>query len=207
MRLGRLWLLLAALAAWPAEVRADILITPFIGGTFAGKTTLPIFGVPPPDPIALSKSLVIGAAGTWLGRGMLGVEGEVAYSPGFFERADAGQALVSSSFTTVSGNVLVTTPLSVTRESLRPYATAGLGLLHVGVSDRVGLAGVDRNLLALNLGGGAIGMLNDRTGIRFDIRHTRSVRDDEAPPNGFGGGESRVRLSYWRATVGVTLSY
>ena len=207
MRLGRLWLLLAALAAWPAEVRADILITPFIGGTFAGKTTLPIFGVPPPDPIALSKSLVIGAAGTWLGRGMLGVEGEVAYSPGFFERADAGQALVSSSFTTVSGNVLVTTPLSVTRESLRPYATAGLGLLHVGVSDRVGLAGVDRNLLALNLGGGAIGMLNERTGIRFDIRHTRSVRDDEAPPNGFGGGESRVRLSYWRATVGVTLRY
>jgi hypothetical protein len=207
MRLGRLWLLLAALAAWPAEVRADILITPFIGGTFAGKTTLPIFGVPPPDPIALSKSLVIGAAGTWLGRGILGVEGEVAYSPGFFERADAGQALVSSSFTTVSGNVLVTTPLSVTRESLRPYATAGLGLLHVGVSDRVGLAGVDRNLLALNLGGGAIGMLNNRTGIRFDIRHTRSVRDDEAPPNGFGGGESRVRLSYWRATVGVTLRY
>jgi hypothetical protein len=207
MRLGRVWLLLATLAAWPAEVRADILITPFIGGTFAGQTTLPIFGVPPPDPISLSKSLVIGAAGTWLGRGILGVEGEVAYSPSFFERAEAGQALVSSYFTTVSGNVLVITPLSVTRESLRPYATGGLGLLHVVVSDRVGLALVNRNLLALNFGGGAIGMLNDRTGIRFDIRHTRSVRDDEAPPNGFGGGESRVRLSYWRATVGVTLSY
>ena len=186
MRLGRLWLLLAALAAWPAEVRADILITPFIGGTFAGKTTLPIFGVPPPDPIALSKSLVIGAAGTWLGPGIFGVEGEVAYSPGFFERADGQQALKSSSFTTVSGSVVATLPLSVTRDSLRPYVVGGLGLLHVAVVDLLGQVPVNRNLLALNLGGGAIGMLNDRTGIRFDIRHTRSVRDDEAPPNGFG---------------------
>ena len=207
MRLGRVWLLLAALAACPAEVRADILVTPFIGGTFAGQTTLPIFGVQPPDPISLSKSLVIGAAGTWLGRGIFGVEGEVAYSPGFFERADGQQALTSSNFTTVNGSVVVTVPLSVTRESLRPYAVGGLGLLHVGVNDLLGQATVNRNLLALNLGGGAIGMLSSRTGVRFDIRHTRSVRDDQAPPNGFGGAQSRVRLSYWRATVGVTLRY
>ena len=204
MRCGRVGLLLAVLAAWPADVRADILVAPFIGAAFAGQTTLPIFGLPNVDPSALSKSLVLGVAGLWTGRGIVGLEGEVASLPGFFERADGQQAFVSSNFTTVSGSLIVTTPLSVTRESLRPYVVGGLGLLHVGIADRLGIENVDRNLLALNLGGGAIGMLSERTGLRFDIRHTRSVRDDQAPS---GGAQSRVRLSYWRATVGVTIRY
>jgi hypothetical protein len=186
-------------------VRAEILVAPFVGGAFAGQTTLPIFGVPTVDPSALSKSFVFGVAGLWLSPGILGVEGEWAYTPGFFERAQP--AFVSSNATTASGSVVVTVPLSVTRESLRPYVVGGLGLLHVGINDVIALVPVDRNLLALNLGGGAIGMLNDRTGIRFDLRHIRSVRDDQAPANGFGGAQSRVRLSYWRATVGVALRY
>jgi hypothetical protein len=209
MRSGRVWLFLAVLSAWPADVRADILAAPFIGSTLSGRTTLPVFGLAPPEPIALSKSLVIGAAGIWLSPGVIGAEGELAWSPGFFERADGQGALVSSSFTTVAGNVVVTVPSSVTRESLRPYVTGGLGLLHIGIEDRLSLPGaaVDRNLLALNLGGGAIGMLNERAGLRFDVRHTRSVRDDEAPPGVFGQSGSRVRLSYWRATVGVVIRY
>jgi hypothetical protein len=207
MHLGRIGLFLAIAAAWPASVRADILATPFLGGTFGGQTTLQVFPVITTDSIPLSKSLVIGAAGTWLGPGIFGLEGELAYSPGFFQRADGESALVSSSFTTVSGNVVVTVPSRVTRESLRPYVTGGLGLLHVGVSDRLGVVPVDRNLLALNLGGGAIGMLSERTGLRFDLRHTRSVRDDQAPSSVFGQSGSRVRLSYWRATVGVVLRY
>ena len=205
MRARRVGLLLAVLAAWPVNVRAEILVAPFVGGAFAGQTTLPIFGVPTIDPSALSKSFVFGVAGLWLSPGILGVEGEWAYAPGFFERAQP--AFVSSNATTASGSVVVTVPLSVTRESLRPYVVGGLGLLHVGINDVIALVPVDRNLLALNLGGGAIGMLNDRTGIRFDLRHIRSVRDDQAPSNGFGGAQSRVRLSYWRATVGVALRY
>ena len=205
MRLGRVGLLLAVLSAWPVDVRAEILIAPFIGGAFAGQTTLRLFELLPPDPSqALSKSLVIGVAGLWRGPGILGVEGEVASAPGFFVRADGQQAFVSSNFTTVSGSLLVTAPLSVTRESLRPYVVGGLGLMHVGIGDRINIAPVDRNLLGLNLGGGAIGMLNDRAGIRFDLRHVRSIRDDEAPSP---TAQSRVRLSYWRATVGVTIRY
>ena len=70
MRLGRVGLLLAFLSAWPVDVRAEILIAPFIGGAFAGQTTLPLFELPAADPsAALSKSLVIGVAGLWLGPG------------------------------------------------------------------------------------------------------------------------------------------
>lgn len=205
MRLGRVGLFLAVLAAWPVDVRAEILIAPFAGGAFAGQTTLPLFNLPAADPSALlSKSLVIGVAGLWIGSGIVGVEGEVASAPGFFELADGRQAFVSSNFTTVTGSVIVTAPLGLTRESLRPYVAGGLGLLHVGLGDRLGFQEVDRNLLALNLGGGAIGMLNDRAGIRFDLRHVRSIRDDEAPST---TTQSRVRLSYWRATVGVAIRY
>lgn len=191
------------LSAWPAEVRADVLVAPFLGSAFAGRTRLPLFGVAPADT-PLSKSLVVGVAGIWMGPGMVGLEGELASAPGFFETADGRQAFVSSNFTTASGSLIVTAPLSVTRESLRPYVVGGLGLLHVGIADRLDIQPVDRNLLALNLGGGAIGMLNERAGIRFDLRHTRSVRDDQVPA---GQSQGRVRLSYWRATVGVTIRY
>jgi hypothetical protein len=206
MRLGRVGLLLAVLSAWPVDVRADILIAPFAGGAFAGQTALPLFNAPDPS-VALSKSLVIGVAALWIGPGIVGVEGEVASAPGFFELADGGQAFVSSNFTTVSGSLIVTAPLGLTRESLRPYVAGGLGLMHIGLEDRLNvspISPVDRNLLGLNLGGGAIGMLNNRAGIRFDLRHVRSIRDDEVPST---TAQSRVRLSYWRATVGVTIRY
>lgn len=206
MRLGRAWLLLAALAAWPADVRAEILVAPFVGGAFSGQTTLPsiILGLPPASS-PLPKSLVFGLTGLWLGSGILGVEGELTFAPGLFDLAL--DAFVNSNVTTVSGSVVVTAPLSVTRESLRPYVVGGLGLLHVGIDDAIALFPVDCNLLALNLGGGAIGMLNDCTGIRFDLRHTRSIRGDQVPPGGLGQSGSPVRLSYWRATVGVTVRY
>ena len=104
----------------------------------------------------------------------------MASAPGFFELADGRPAIVSSNFTTVTGSLIVTAPLGLTRESLRPYVVGGLGLMHVGIGDRLNFVPVDRNLLGLNLGGGAIGMLNDRAGIRFDLRHVRSIRDDES---------------------------
>ena len=205
MRLGRAGLLLAVLWAWPVGVRAEILIAPFAGGAFAGQTTLPLFGQQPAEPsAALSKSFVIGVAGLWIGPGILGVEGEVASAPGFFELANSSQAIVRRNFTTVTGSLIVTAPLGLTRESLRPYVVGGLGLMHVGIGDRINFVPVDRNLLGLNLGGGAMGMLNDRAGLRFDLRHVRSIRDDQAPS---ATAQSRVRLSYWRATVGVAIRY
>ncbi len=70
MRAGRVGLLLAVLAAWPGDLRAEILVAPFVGGSFAGQTTLPIFGLPTVDPSALSKSLMFGVAGLWLSSGI-----------------------------------------------------------------------------------------------------------------------------------------
>lgn len=193
MRLGRIWVLACcAIAVGAADTHAEILVIPFLGGTFKAQTTLPLFDITAIEPYALSPTVVMGVAGMWLGPGVLGLEGELAYAPRFFN-LEGRPALVGSHLTTVTGNLVVTAPLSLTRESLRPYLVGGLGLLRARVTDLISIDPVDRDLLGMSLGGGVIGMVSDRTGLRFDLRQLRSLGD--------------VRLSYWRATAGVAIRY
>jgi opacity protein-like surface antigen len=121
--------------------------------------------------------------------------------PGFFQNDTGVELVLSSRVTTLSGNVLAALPLSVTRESLRPYITGGLGLLRATAEDRINL-NESNNLLALQLGGGAIGLVSNRAGVRFDLRHMRALSRDLTLR-----GERTSKLSFWRFTVGVTLRY
>jgi hypothetical protein len=184
--------------AHPGPAVADWLVTPFIGRSIGGQTSLLSF-----DGGASSQHWVFGGAGGWLGSGPLGAELEATFIPHFFERGGPALARGGSRVTTVSGNVLLALPASVTRDSLRPYIVGGVGLLHASIDDAFFPLNRNLNLLGLAVGGGAIGGLSERTSVRFDLRHTRSVR---------GEGESvvgiqRVRLSFWRASVGLTLRY
>jgi hypothetical protein len=66
-----------------------------------------------------------------------------------------------------------------------------------------GLFPVDRNLLGLSVGAGALGFVTERTGLRFDVRYIKAV-------TGVGGPLARPgvsHLSFWRATAGVTVRY
>jgi hypothetical protein len=51
------------------------------------------------------------------------------------------------------------------------------------------------------MGGGAIGFVSPDVGVRFDLRHTRSLLRGTNPLT----GEPGTRLRFWRITVGVTL--
>jgi len=178
-----------------ASARADWLITPFLGGSFAPETTLLIFEE------GAGRKLTLGASVALLGDGWLGVEGEVAHTPRFFEGSDPRGLILSSRVTTFTGSVIVAAPLAVTRESLRPYVAGGLGLLQARSSNAAGLFPVDANLLGLTLGGGAVGFLTNTTGLRFDLRHIKAA-------SGAGGPFARPgisRLSFWRLTLGVVL--
>jgi opacity protein-like surface antigen len=193
--IATLWVL-----APTADARADWLLNPFLGMTFGVRTAYLT-----PDPEAPSaKKWTFGGSGAWLGNQFFGVEADLALTPGFFEADNTENLVRSSHVTTLFGNVIIAMPLSVTRESLRPYAIGGLGLVHVNVEDRVGLVDVDGDSsLGLQIGGGAIGFISDRTGVRFDLRHVRSLArtTDEVTR------ERRAKLSFWRATLGVTLAY
>jgi hypothetical protein len=189
-------LLCASLAGWSTAARADYIITPFVGKTFAAETTFQTA-----EGVQTQKWL-IGVSAAWLNAGVLGAEIDFGYAPRFFE---SGQLLTSSgsNVTSFTGNVIVAVPLSVSRESLRPYLTAGMGILHAGADDLVSAASVDRNLLAVSVGGGAIGFVTPRAGIRFDLRRVRSVSSSVDTTT----GTDAPRLGFWRATVGVALRY
>jgi hypothetical protein len=133
---------------------------------------------------------------------MFGVEGDFGYSPRFFERNNRAGLVSDSNVTTLVGNVIVTLPLSITRESLRPYVVGGAGLIHAAAADLIDLFNVDGNLFGYDVGGGAIGMFDPNIGVRFEVRQFRTVHEFEHPLQ-----DRRAHLSFWRATIGVTIRY
>jgi opacity protein-like surface antigen len=173
------------------------MVTPFIGLKFAGKTTIVDL-----EQGASNAKMTLGASIAVLSDNIFGVEGELGHSPRFFERS-TGSLVARSNVTTLMGNVLFAVPRRITQDSLRPYAVAGVGLVHVNIEDLANLLGVNTNLLGITFGGGAIGHLTNRTSIRIDVRHIRNIKqvtDDNVP--GFSGV---TEISFWRATVGVAL--
>jgi hypothetical protein len=182
-----------------SDARADWMFTPFVGSSFGTQTSYTILETGP----ARHSQLIFGGAAAYLSRGIFGVEADLSYAPHFFERADRlglTGSITGSGVTTLNGSVIVAVPLAVTRESLRPYAVAGMGLIHASANDSLHVFDIHDNILGANLGAGAIGLISPRTGFRFEIRHFRSVQN--APKL---TGENSARLSFWRATVGVVI--
>jgi hypothetical protein len=190
---------LAALAAFPSSAGADLYFSPFIALKFGGETTLidldRVAGSN--DAADKAKKVTWGGNVMWLGSGVLGFEGDVALIPGYFQ-GDKG-LVQSSRVATLLGNVVIAAPLHLTRESLRPYVSAGWGLMRASADPTVGL-GYSRNLSAFNLGGGVIGMLSRRTGVRWDLRYLRGIGSAEGDT--LTGG---VHLSFWRASMGLVI--
>jgi hypothetical protein len=182
---------------------ADYLFTPFIGGAFGASTVFLAEREAGSD--SLGTHLIFGGAAGWLSSGILGVEGDFAYAPRFFERdgqTGLPQIVLSSTVATVSGSVIVAAPLRVTGYSLRPYLIGGLGLIHTGITYTADIVDpVDDNSLGMNLGAGAIGLLSPRTGLRFELRHFRTFSRDAIGTT----GERDARLSFWRVTFGVVI--
>jgi hypothetical protein len=188
-----------ALAAWvavltPATASAEWFISPFIGAKFASTTSIVNL-----EQGASNTRMTLGVSVAILSDEIFGVEGELGYSPRFFERSGGSGLVARSNVTTLMGNVLIAVPRRITRDSLRPYAVAGVGLVHVGIRDIVNVLPVDTDLLGMSIGGGAIGRLTPRTSLRFDLRHIRNI--------GRGSGDvpslGETRIKYWRLTAGV----
>jgi len=202
------FLLLAVLlmCVQAAEARADFLITPYLGSEFAGSTTI----LGDLDTGASSKHWTFGGSTAWLSDRILGVEADFALVPGFLQNSGGGGLVTGSRVTTLTGSVIAALPLSVTRDSLRPYIVGGLGLIHASAEDAAKSCALAEtpgfacpgDWLGLQLGAGAIGLITNRAGVRFDLRHMRALSRDTTLR-----GEGTSTLSFWRATVGVTLRY
>lgn len=190
--------LLVFLAGSAAPVSADWLFSPFVGGTFAGSSVLPDL-----EQGASSAQFVFGGSAGWWTPGILGLEGEFSFAPSFFQ--SSSEIFSNSNVITLGLSVVITTPVSVTRESLRPYVIGGVGLMQASIDESLGvfpeLYGRAQNSLGMNVGGGVVGFLTPRTGVRFELRQFRSLERDESPLT----GERGTLLSFWRFTAGVVL--
>lgn len=190
---------LAALIIWllPSRAAADWLLTPFIGSSFAPETTFLIFEE------GAGQALTLGGSVALLSDGIFGLEADFSHSPGFFQGDDPRGLVLTSRVTTLSGSIILAVPLSITRESLRPYVVGGLGLLQARSKHAAGLFPVDEDLLGVTIGAGAIGMLSARTGLRFDVRYIKAASGADGP----FARPGLSSLSFWRGTAGVVLRY
>lgn len=187
--------------AHAGPARAEWHFTPMVGLTAFGRTS--IFD---PEEGTSKTHRQFGGAVSWLGGGLLGVEAIVHWTPGLFENEDVSvlgnQELVRNNRSIVGmGNVVLTLPRRWTEYGLRPFVSGGFGVMHVAKED-IGIFPVDFNLAAFNVGGGAIGFLSQRTGVRFDVRYHSTLRKTEQGPVAVG---SPVHLGYMTASVGLVL--
>src|SRR5438067_2117282 len=109
----------------PAPARADWLLTPFFGLKLDGTTNLVDL-----DRAAGKTKMTIGGSFGMLTDGLVGLDLDFGYTPGFFDSPDTGGLILRSNVVTLMGDVIIATPRSVTRDSLRPFVIGGAGLLH-----------------------------------------------------------------------------
>lgn len=179
-------------AARPAH--AEWHFTPLAGLTMFGNTSLV------DSELAAGKRRPhFGGSVSLLGSGIFGAEVLTIWTPGFFE--DGNVDPVDSSRTiTAMANVVITTPRRWTEYGLRPFVSGGFGMMHAHASGTQVVLPIDLNTAGLNIGGGVIGFLSDRTGLRFDIRYHSTLKrvDDEDVPS--IGPE---HLRYVTASIGI----
>jgi opacity protein-like surface antigen len=179
-----------ALLLAPSTARADVFVTPFTGVTFAG---------------AGDATGTFGASLGFMSAGVFGLEGELSYTPSFFDTDDF-DFVDSDNVVTVMGNLLVGVPAGGTDgPGVRPYGTIGLGLIRTRVeSGSEVFDDVSSNDFGMNVGGGLMGFFNDHVGLRADVRYFRSLEDPEED-NEFDIDFSD--FDFWRGSVGVALRF
>jgi hypothetical protein len=190
----RLALLVCGLMGLGASTaQAQWQIKPFLGVTFGGGTTFNDL-----EQAVGKPKLALGVSGAWLGN-VIGVEGEIARVPGFFQAGEQS-LVVSSSVMTLTGNIVVTLPRHVMEYGLRPYLTAGGGMVRVRSEDVLSFLPTRRRLPVSDFGGGVTGFVTKRVGVSWDVRYFRT----------FGGkleGASigKERLSFWRVYMAAAI--
>jgi len=194
------------IAGTPAPAAADWQLTPFLGLTFQGETTL----IDNESAVGKAHWHFGGAVG-FVGSGIIGAEGLIVYTPGFFQQDNPPAIggvpppdVVESRALALMGNVLLTTPRRWNEYGLRPFVSGGIGLLRASAKDSFDIQPVSANLLGYNVGGGAVGYLTERAGLRFDLRYFSNLKPSNSDE---GIAIGRVQLSYWTAGVGVVFRY
>src|SRR5262245_6474338 len=148
----------------PAAARADGLIVPFVGVNFGGNSGREL------SAAIDAERFNWGVSVSYMGAGVLGIEGDIAHSPDFFGQTDIG----GSSVLTATANLLIGIPIGgQTGVGFRPYALGGLGVMRSEAHAFDGRRLDDTNA-AWDFGGGAMFFFGTNVGLRADFRYFRT---------------------------------
>jgi hypothetical protein len=182
----------------PIAARAELFAVPFMGLKFGGGTSIVDL-----EFASGKKKFTMGGALMQVDEGLIGYEASFGYIPNYLDGQDSALGpLVKNGSLAVdfTGSVIIALPPQFTGGGLRPYAAVGGGLVHVQAADVFQLFQVRRTAPVAYLGGGAIGLLTNNVGLRFDYRYLRSLATDDGSLAHIGR-----RVSYSRLTVGLFL--
>jgi hypothetical protein len=178
---------------------ADKQIRPFVGFTFAGDTTF----VPNISEGAGKIHATVGVSAAVLGD-VFGVDVDFAHTPGFFQTGDPNDLILSSSITTLTGNIVVGPPKHRMEYVLRPYLVAGGGIMRVKAVDYFNVfPEVSQVKPAMDLGAGVVGFITNSVGVLWEVRRFQTLGGSGEAGISFGA-ES---VSFWRATMAVAIRY
>jgi opacity protein-like surface antigen len=136
-----------------------------------------------------------------MGAGIFGAELDVAYADNFF--GDGGG---DNSLLTIMPSLIVGAPVGgTTGPGIRPYVTAGIGLLRRDLD--LGDEGVfEDSSAAYSLGFGVMGFFTDHVGIRGDYRYFRNFEADEEA-DGDGIDFDAGTFNFSRAAAAVVFRF
>ncbi len=181
--------------AAPSPARAEGFVSPWIGVNFGNN---PFENLD--EDVADGGRTSYGVTAGYMGAGIIGGEFDFGYSPSFFgDDSDFG----SNNVLTAMGNVIIGIPIGGTRGAgVRPYVTAGLGLIRTSYGPIDDFDAVSNNDFGYNLGAGIMGYFATHVGIRGDVRYFRSLQDNSS------GGDVDFDLGsfhFWRASIGLVI--
>jgi hypothetical protein len=147
--------------------------------------------------VTTSSSPAVGVSGGWMSSSRLGLEGEIAWTPDFFEQ---NGFRIARRMRTVMGGV--TWRLRSNDAAIVPYVAGGAGLISPELSDAGDLFRVDERRAGFNVGGGAA-WFHRQIGVRGDVRYVRTI--DEGTPNALGVDLSTI--DFWRVSTGLVVRF
>jgi len=187
------------LLAVPRAARADGFVTPFVGINFGGATDTTLT-----NAIDDNSRVNYGVSFGWMGAGIFGAEGDLAYAPRFFA---PGANIGRTNVFTAMGNVIIGIPFGgQSGGGIRPYVVGGVGLLRTNVATSRQALALDRNSFGWDAGVGVNGYFSDHFGIRGDVRYFRDFSVSDAN-TAIGVAIGQGRLDFWRGSIGFVVRY
>ena len=178
------------LAFTAAPARADVVLSPFVGGLFGGDL---------PD-----SKVAYGGSAAFMGAGVIGAEVEFTYSHDFIAETVTTPQVHHAN---VMGNLIVGIPIGGTNgPSVRPYVVGGIGLFRTTAKSDDFDDRITSNDFGFNLGGGVMMFFTDKVGLRGDLRYIQALRDENAG-DGFDVDLKPGDLNFWRGSIGLAFKF